>query len=130
LTLLGTLAEWNYPGSERHGGLSMSDGGNPLIPSVKCQGVMTTADPVKKVAAYYVGKFETPREGGPEDRQADPATAASVTVQDDSAGRPVAVRVVVVNRAETSTTQVISRAAGEERTHIAWSHYVRLGEER
>jgi hypothetical protein len=43
-----------------------------------------------------------------------------------SKDRPVTVRVIVMNRAGSSTTLVISRATGETETHIAWLHYFRL----
>jgi len=39
MTLLGTLSEWKYPGSNMLGGATMSDGGNPLVPDVKCQAI-------------------------------------------------------------------------------------------
>ena len=52
----------------------------------------------------------------------------SVSIQDDSQGRTVAIRVIVVHKAGTSTTLVISRANDEKETHIAWSHYIRIGE--
>ena len=132
VTLLGTLAEWQYPGSKMLGGASMSDGGNPLVPSVKCQAILTTADPVEKVIAYYSEKFGIPRAPDPQDAQEDAKgpDGKSVSSQDDSRGRPVAIRVIVVNTAETSTTLVISRAEGEEETHIAWSHYLRLDGKR
>jgi hypothetical protein len=35
VTLLGTLAEWMYPGSTFGGG-QMSDGGNRRLQSIKC----------------------------------------------------------------------------------------------
>jgi hypothetical protein len=127
LTLLGTLADWTYPGSERIGEATMSDGGNPRIQSVKCTAVLTTPDPVEKVADYYEKKFATPENAGPE---IDAAKAASVNVLDDSNGRPVSVRVVTVHRADTSTTLAISRGKDERLTHIAWSHYIRLGDLR
>jgi hypothetical protein len=47
-------------------------------------------------------------------------------MQNDSKGRPVAVHVIVVHKAKTSTTLVISRAKDEKETHIAWTHYIRL----
>jgi hypothetical protein len=58
------------------------------------------------------------------------ADAKAVSEQDDSDGRPVTVRVIVVNKADTSTTVVISRARGEGETHIAWMHYIRLDGKR
>ena len=36
------------------------------------------------------------------------------------------IRVIVVNRADTATTLVISRANDEKETHITWLHYARL----
>jgi hypothetical protein len=35
-------------------------------------------------------------------------------------------RVFVVNRADTSTTIVVTRAADEKETHIAWSEFIRI----
>ncbi len=123
VTLLGTLAEWKYPGSDFGGG-SMSDGGNRRLQSVKCQAILTTGDSVEKVTKYFSEKFVS----GPQDAKTlvKGADAQSVSTQDNSQGRPVQLRVIVVNRAETSTTLVISRAEGENKTHIAWSHYLRL----
>jgi hypothetical protein len=132
VTLLGTLAAWQYPGSKLLDGATMSDGGNRLIQSVKCQAILTTPDPVEKVVAFYSEKLGIPRDPGPQAAGLDSqvSDAKSVSVQDDSRGRPVSIRVITVHRAETSTTLVISRAAGEEETHIAWSHYIRLGDNR
>jgi hypothetical protein len=47
-------------------------------------------------------------------------------MQDDSDGRPVSLRVIVVNKADTATTLVISRTDSEKETHIVWLHYLRL----
>ena len=82
--------------------------------------------------AFYAGKLVAEAEPGEKlDKDALKDTdAKSVTIQDDSKGRPVAVRVIVVNKADSSTTLVISRAEGEKETHIAWSHYLRLGGKR
>jgi hypothetical protein len=125
-TLLGMLAEWKYPGSEFHGA-EMSDGGSRRLQSVKCKAVLTTADPVEKVEKYYVEKFPS----GPQDvASPDTVVAQTVSTQDDSTGRPLQLRVIVVNRATTSTTLVISRSEGEKRTHIAWSHYLRFDRQK
>ena len=132
VTLMGTLAEWKYPGSNMLGGATMSDGGNPLIQSVKCRAILTTADSFEKVMAFYSERFGKPQAPGPRDAKDEVkrADAKSVSTQDDSEGRPVKVRVIVVNKAETLTTLVISRADGEKETHIAWSHFLRLGGHR
>lgn len=127
VTLMGTLAEWMYPGSN-FGGAEMSDGGNRTVQSVKCQAILTTGDPFEKVTKFYEQRFVS----GPQDAGATVkgAIAQSVSTEDDSSNRPVQLRVIVVNRAETSTTLVISRTEGEAKTHIAWSHYVRLHGDR
>jgi len=129
MTLLGTLAEWKYPGSKMPGGATMSDGGNPLVPDVLCQAILTTPDPIEKVAKFYSEKVGTPpATGGQNARvEAKEADAKAVSTQDDSEGRPVTLRVIVVNKADTTTTLVISRAKSEKDTHIAWSHYRRFG---
>jgi hypothetical protein len=132
LSLLETLAEWKYPGSTMLGGASMSDGGNPLFQSVKCQAILTTPDPIEKVIAFYSEKVGTPPAPGGQDSGAEvkEADAKSVSTKDDSRGRPVTLRIIVVNKADTATTLVISRADGEKETHIAWLHYLRLDGKR
>lgn len=128
VTLMGILSEWKYPGSQMLGGASMSDGGNPNVPSLKCQAILTTPDSVEKVAAFYAKQLNDSRTAGAQkDAGGVKGTnAKSVSTQDDSQGRPVRIRILVVNKAETSTTLVISRAEDEQETHIAWSHYLRL----
>jgi hypothetical protein len=131
VTFMGTLAEWKYPGSAMPGGASMSDGGNPRIQSIRCRTILTTPDPIEKVIAFYAKKTVASPAPGRRDAgdgaEGAEAEAKSVSSQDDSEGRPVTLRVIVVNRDDTSTTLVISRAAGETETHIAWLHYLRLG---
>jgi hypothetical protein len=129
MTLLETLAEWKYPDSNMPSGAVISDGGNPLLQSVKCAAVLTTPHPIEKEIEYFADKFGT---GESSDRQAEKREAKkddprSISVQDDSKGRPVTLRVFVVNKADTSTTLVISRAEAEKDTLIAWSHYQRFG---
>jgi hypothetical protein len=128
MTLLGTLSEWKYPGSKMLGGATMSDGGNPSLPDVRCQAVLTTPDPIEKVVRFYSEKVGSPpANGGPNaGAEVKEADARAVSIQDDSEGRSVALRVIVVNQADRTTTLVISRANGEKETHIAWSHYRRL----
>lgn len=121
-TLLGTLAEWTYPGAKFNGG-RMSDGGNRTLQSVKCQAVLTSQDSVDEIVKFYTEKFVS----GPADPSIVTEVAQSVSDQDDSGGRPLDLRIITINRATSSTTLVISRAKGEELTHIAWSHYKRLG---
>jgi hypothetical protein len=123
VTLMGILAEWTYPGFEFGGG-KMSDGGNRRLQSVNCQAILTTGDSVETVSKFYSQKFVS----GPQDSEKEikGIDAKSVSTQDDSKGRPLQLRVIAINRDESSTTLVISRAEGEQKTHIAWSHYLRL----
>ncbi len=108
------VPEWKYPGSDHLDGLSMSDAGMPPMQAIKCEAILTTPDPVDKVVAFYVEKLKKD-------------AAKTISSQDDSKARPVTLRVIVVNRVDTSTTLVISRAEGEKETHIAWSHHIRVG---
>jgi hypothetical protein len=129
ISLLQTLSEWQYPGSKWIDGASMSDGGTPPQQAVKCRTILVTPDPIEKVIAFYEKKLGTGDAAGPEPAKAkaEKSEPNSVSVQDDSKGRPLTLRVFVVNRGDTSTTLVISRAEGEKETHIAWSHLIRLG---
>ena len=99
MTLMGTLSEWKYPGSKMLGGASMSDGGNPSVVDVKCQAILTTPDPIEKVAKFYSEKLATPAGAGTPStkHEAKEADARAVSTQDDSDGRPVAVKVIVVS---------------------------------
>ena len=112
-TLLGELADWKYPNSTMPKGATVSDGGNPEQRSANFKALLTTPDSFEKVVEYYESKSE----GIP---------GQSVCVQDDTEGRPVAVRSILVNRKDSSTTIVISRADGEKETHIVWLHNLRF----
>jgi hypothetical protein len=122
ITLLSTINEWKYPGSQMPRGASMSDGGYPTIQSVKCQTVLTTPDSFKKVVRFYHKKLGISADTG----EAAKGDAKAVLTQDDSDGRPVSIEVITVHRGNTSTTLVISRAEQEKDTHIAWSHFTRI----
>ncbi len=128
MTLLGTLAEWKYPGSTMLAGATGSDGGNPLVPDASFQAILTTPDPIEMVTKFYAEKVGTPPASGGQIANAEvkEADAQAVSTQDDSEGRPVRLRVIVVCKSDTTTTLVISKAKSEKETHIAWSHYRRL----
>jgi hypothetical protein len=132
ITLMQTLEEWKYPDSILHGGASMSDGGNRLLQSIKCRAILTTPDPIEKVVDFYSKKLITPPDVILPNTKADELVpdGKSVSIQDDSQGRPLALKVIVVHKDDTSTTLVISRANDEKETHIAWSHYIRLGDKK
>lgn len=131
LSLLGMLEEFRYPESQPLDGVTMSDGatmrgGERTVPSTRCDTVLTTPDEFEKVVDYYVQKFGITEEHAPPAKPVDaPEGGQSVFIQDDSLERPFLLRIISVNRDETSTTLVISRAEHENATHIAWSHYVR-----
>ncbi len=131
LSLLGMLEEFRYPESQPLDGATMSDGatlrgGERTAPSTRCETILTTPDGFEKVVEYYVRKFGITEEHAPPAKPADaPEGGQSVFIQDDSLERPFLLRMISVNRDETSTTLVISRAENEKVTHIAWSHYVR-----
>ncbi len=102
MTLLGTLAEWQYPGSALLGGADMSDGGNPAIVDVKCRAVLTTPAPFDQVVAYYAKKFEKRSAPGELGTQPDPKAddARAVFTQDDNREQALSVRLIVVTRVE------------------------------
>jgi len=131
VTLLGVLSQWQYPGSKMLDGATMQDGGNPALPSTFCHSVLTTPDPVEKVVAFY---SEKPNASDKEKQVARKPLKAMeggcVLVQDDSKNRPTAVKVIVVTKADSTTTLVVSRAKSEQETHIAWTHHFRYNVRR
>jgi hypothetical protein len=112
-SLLKTIEGWKYPGAKIANGAEVSDGGFAGILSTNSKTVLTTPDPVEKVVAYYSERFADAKEQEP----------GSIAVLEDSTDRPVALQILVVHTADTSTTLVISRAQGEKETHIAWSQF-------
>jgi hypothetical protein len=127
-SLLQILAEWKYPGSTMRPGAAMADGGYPLVQSVKCHAVLITPDPIETVIAFYETKLGTRREAHGQNAPDVPKDASSVAVHDDSQGRSLVLRVIAVNTGDTSTTLVVSRGKDEKETHIAWLHYMVVGQ--
>ncbi len=133
VTLLGRLAEWQYPGSKFNGATvsdaaTLNNRGERTVPSTQCKAVLTTNDPVEKVVEYYKTKLA---KSAPSDKakQTDGSTAKSarsVTYHEDSESRPLTLHIIHVNADQISTVLVISRAKGEPETHIAWTQYVKL----
>jgi hypothetical protein len=97
------------------------------VPSIQCKTVLTTADPMAKVIAYYETKLKPDADSKTATLDDKPATNSgrSVTFHDDSRNRPLAIHVILVNTDKSSTTLVISRAETESETHIAWTRYLR-----
>jgi hypothetical protein len=114
VSLLQTLEAWKYPGSTMLEGASMSDAGNPDIVDVACKAVLTTPDAFDNVVRFS------------EKKTAEAAQPRAVIRQEDSIGRPIALRILSVHKTATTTTLVISRGESEKETHIAWSHYMKF----
>jgi hypothetical protein len=132
-SLMTVIAQWQYPGSKMNGA-TLSDAattngaGERILQSVQYKTVLTTKDPMPKVIAYYKTKLVSPagsKRAKPEGKQAADS-GRSVTFHDDSEGRPLAIHIILVNTDKASTTLVISRAATESETHIAWTQYLKL----
>ena len=127
-TLIGTIVDWRYPDAEidGKGHTKMSDaatmrGGVRTLVSTRKETIMTTPDSFEKVVAFYSDKFGISED---DSKRVDaPKGSQSVFAQDDSKDRPFSLRVISVNRDDTATTMVISRAKDEPLTHIAWSQY-------
>jgi hypothetical protein len=129
------IAQWQYPDSKMQGA-TMSDAatqngaGERTVQSIQYKTVLTTKDPMPKVIEYYKNKL-MPTTGSKtaklqEKAAGDSDSGRSVTVHDDSEGRPLAIHVILVNTEKASTTLIISRATIESGTHIAWTHYVKF----
>jgi hypothetical protein len=126
-TLMGMLSEWQYPDSKFHGAES-SDAGVSDISSIKSKAVLTTRDPAEKVLKYYCDQLKVDAKGKHLDEKPGEriTTKRAISIQDDSTGRPLKLYILAINEAGSSTTLVVSRADGEEETHIAWSNFRQL----
>jgi len=130
ISLMKTISKWSYPECSMNGAV-MSDGatmdgrGNRTVPSIVCKTMMTTEDSVQKVVSFYKGKL-TPEKDAEDKEGVERKEGRSVVISDDSEGRPFVLQTILVNTSTTSTTLIISRAAGEDKTHIHWKHYMRL----
>lgn len=127
VTLLGMLSEYQYPGSKFNGAES-SDAGLSDIVSIKNKAVLTTPDSVEKVVAFYLQKLNVDNKGKNLDEKPGEriTTKRSVSVQDNSVGRPLTLYIIMISEKSSSTTLVVSRCEGEEATHIAWSNWRQL----
>lgn len=131
ITLMGMLMEWRYPDAE-FSGAQMSDAGVTGVVSIKCKSVLTTPDPAEKVLAFYLKKLHVDKDGTNLDQKGTDrvTTDRSVLVQTVSEGESP-LYVISVNGHvaghPTTTTLVVNRSKGDERTRIAWSAYRHLG---
>ena len=112
---------WKYPGAKELGG-GQGAGGH--------HAVLITADGLDKVVAFYekkTGEKLTPDAAGGHGIGGGPGEAH--VFQDDSvqpggkAERPVVVRVLVQRAKGHDLTLVLSRAKGEDHTHIALTYF-------
>jgi hypothetical protein len=136
-SLMGMLGPWAYPGATWVEGAEMADGGMPKLQAVKCKTVLVTPDSFEDVVKYYAEKLnidekgndvvKKPQVGGDGGRS---VTVINDSVFDEGDERPVKLQIIAVNKPDSSTTLVISRAAEERETHIAWSHFQRVGGEK
>lgn len=127
VTLLSTLSEWQYPGSKFNGAES-SDADVSDISSIKNKAMLTTPDSAEKVVAFYRQKLKVDSTGknlGEKDGERI-TTKRSVSIQDNSDGRPLKLYIIAINETSSSTTLVVSRCEGEKTTHIAWSNFRQL----
>ena len=129
-SLMKMIGRWQYPGSQISGATlsdaaTMNAAGERTRPSVQYRAVLTTKDPMAKVIAYYDSKLKPAADStnGKSGKPSATDSGQSVTFHDDSQGRPVPIHIIYVNTAKASTTLVISRAATESETHIAWARY-------
>ena len=128
-TLLGMIAEWQYPESKFENG-QMSDGatvnpsGERTFASISAKTLMKTDASVEEVLEFYRAKL-TP-EKIDEMKQSMDDDELSVVFSDDSMGRSFELHTIIVNTRKTSTTLVISRADEDQTTQIAWKYYRRF----
>jgi hypothetical protein len=127
VTLMGMLSEWQYPGSKFHGAES-SDAAVKDISSIKSKAVLTTPDSAEKVLAFYRQQLKVDESGKNLDEKDGERvkTNRSISIQDNSDGRPLKLFILAISEKCSSTTLVISRSEKEEATHIAWSNFRQL----
>lgn len=142
-TLLTRVFAWQYPGSElgtpqkraqMSGGAKYDKNGNNTVSSVQCKATFATADPADKVLEFYKSKLvHAFGESRPAQTiEAEEVSGRSVTFQSVDNNRPLAMHVIMVNdtrehegtiASHVSTTLVISRVQGEDKTFITWSQF-------
>ncbi len=127
VTLMGMLSEWMYPESTFNGA-EMSDAAVSNISAIKSKAILTTKDSVGKVMDFYRKKLNVDNDGKNLSEKEDEriTTDHSVLIQDVSGDQQSSLFVIAINGIKSSTTLVVSRAAGDDITRIAWSNYRQL----
>ena len=128
ITLLGTLAKWQYPDA-KVSGAKMSDAatvnskGQRTVASIVCKAQLSTGDSVDKVLDYYRKKLGV----GEEDRDFEGLSdKEGVAVLTDEL--PSKIKLITICAERSTTTLVISKDLESNQTHITWSHYLRLSQ--
>ena len=98
VTLLGMLSEWQYPGSE-FGGATSGDADVSDISSIKSKAVLTTPDSAEQVVTFYQQKLNVDSRGENLGQKSGErlTTERSVSIQDNSDGRPLKLYIISVN---------------------------------
>lgn len=127
VTLMGMVSEWRYPDSLFQGA-ETSDAAVKDIVSMKSKAALTTSDSAEKVVAFYQQKLNVDSSGKTLGVQGQERVLAkrAVSIQENSAGRPLKLYIISIHEQNSTTTLVISRLASDETTHIAWSNYQRI----
>lgn len=127
------LEDWKYPGARigsSGSGFGSGSNGRGEKRSVRSSHVkMFTKDEFKKVVDYYMTKADFPkpnenlleRMNRASGKSAETTGGSAFFVVDDSADRPVKIKVLAKHSGNVSLLLVISRADGEKETHIIWN---------
>lgn len=114
---------WSYPGATPivAGG---SAGGAGERTSTTLTSVMVTGDSMQDVVEHYQEKVESVRGAQPTKTTVQDDHATILSIQDDSKDRPVKIWSLVFQEGDsphqsTTVVLIVSRADGEQRTHIA-----------
>ena len=129
VTLIGTIVKWRYPDaeiqkSEMSDAATMDSTGERTVASTLLKTTMMTSDPIDKVMAFY-RKLLTRNVTNDQLFGNESSTGRSVLFSDESDHRPFKFHTILVNESDKSTTLLITRAEGEDHTHITWKQYLK-----
>ncbi len=99
--------------------------GMRTAPSVVLSSTMITEDSVDDVVQFYRTLLK--RDPKAEDKLGTaPEVGRSVTINDESDGRPFPFHTIFVNTPESSTMLIVTCGADEKETRITWKQYLRF----
>lgn len=115
------LAEWKYPKAKI--AVSGSSGADGRFASSSA--IMLTRESYADVVKYYEKKFghSLTHSGTSTTTKAQPPDGGTTFLQEDLADRPLKLRIFVQHQRTSSISVVVSRADGEDETHIAWTYF-------